>query len=317
MPSSPKVKRKKQAKKKKKGPKPKRFPGLFLHAILFLFLALPLTLIFLVPTPPVNQVERPAFEDFSKPPPKVPRERPKPPKSEATPHGQRPLVAIIIDDMGYDYDTDRKFISIEAPLSFAFLPYGPNTKRLAGLAHSKRKDVLVHLPMEPDNKAFDPGPGVLTLDMDLDSLLETLGQDIALVPYAIGVNNHMGSRFTQDAKAMEYVMEYIKQKGLFFIDSRTTKLTVAMKVAKELGVPCGQRAVFLDHSSNKREIEHQLRRLVKLAQKNGTAIGIGHPYKNTYEVLYRRLPLIRKDVRLVPVHRIVEHEPHAGLKQHP
>jgi len=315
--STPKKKKKRPASKQKKGPKPKRFPGLFLHIILFLFLALPLTITFLVPRPPVSNIEKPPFEDFSKPPPKEPKPPKKPTKKIHKPVKHLPLVAIIIDDMGYDYATDKRFITLEAPLSFAFLPYGPNTKRLARLAHSKRKDVLVHLPMEPDNKAFDPGPGVLTLDMDVDSLLETLGQDIKQVPGAIGVNNHMGSRFTQDRRAMEYVLEYIKDRGLFFIDSRTTKKTVAMEVARALGVPCGERAVFLDHSDNKREIERELRRLIKVAKREGAAIGIGHPHKITYEVLYRYLPLMLKEVRLVPVHKLVHVGALQGQRQHP
>jgi len=292
---------KKKTNRSSKGPGSKRFKGLFLHVIALLFVGLPLALVLVVPTPPVKQIERPAFENFSKAP-NVVHKRPIKPKGQIR---SLPLVAIIIDDMGYDYSIDEKFLHLPAPLSFAFLPYGPNTKRLAKRAHSMKKDVLVHVPMEPENKSINPGPGVLTLNMTIDSLIETLEQDIQAVPGAIGVNNHMGSRFTANRKAMKYVLAILKHKGLFFVDSRTTKKTVAFELAKQMGVPCGERTVFLDHSNDRRLIEYQIKRLVSIAQKDGFAIGIAHPYVNTYEVLYRMLPVIQKDVSIVPVHNVV------------
>ncbi len=295
--------KKKKTNRSKKGPESKRFKGLFLHIIVLLFVSLPLALVLLVPTPPVKQIERPPFENFSRAPSTVHKRSPAKPKARKMP---LPLVAIIIDDMGYDYAIDERFLKLPVPLSFAFLPYGPNTKRLARLARSKNRDVLVHVPMEPENKMLNPGPGVLTLAMSVDSLIETLEQDIQEVPGAVGVNNHMGSRFTADRKAMKYVLAILKQKGLFFIDSRTTKNTVAFEMARQMGVPCGERAVFLDHSDNRKLIEHQVMRLVRLAQRDGSAIGIGHPYVNTYKVLYKMLPIIQKDVAIVPVHRLVQ-----------
>lgn len=287
----------------KKGRRPQRFRGLFLHVIAFLFLALPAVFVFLLPTPPVKHAEGPVFEDFSRVP-VTPHLKKK--QGVRTRRGKRlPLVAIIIDDMGFDYTLDRKFIFLEAPLSFAFLPYGPNTGRLASTAHSMNRDVLVHLPMEPENRSIDPGPGVLTVDMGLDAMLETLKKNISQVPGAIGVNNHMGSKFTADRKAMEYVLAFLKQRGLFFVDSRTTKKTIAYETARQMGVPCGERSVFLDHVDKSAEIRHEVHRLVSLAKRNGSAIAIGHPYKNTYKVLYKMLPLMRREVKIVPVHTLV------------
>ena len=279
-------------------------------------MGLPLALVLILPTPPVKKIQRPVFEDFSKVEdlskvPKVPVVTKNDIKKthivakKVSKRRHLPKIAIIIDDMGYEYIIDEKFIRMAAPLSFAFLPYGPNTKRLARLAASKKRDILVHVPMEPDNKNVDPGPGVLTLDMDIDALIETLEQNIKAVPGAIGVNNHMGSRFTANRKAMKYVLTILKQKGLFFVDSRTTKKTVAFEMAQKMGVPSAERAVFLDNSESKRAIEFQLRRLVRLAKRDGMAIGIGHPYRITYEVLYRMLPAIQKEVVIVPVHRLV------------
>ena len=104
---------------------------------------------------------------------------------------------------------------------------------------------------------------------------------------------------------MEIVLTYLRQRGFYFIDSRTTKYTVAFDVARELGVPCAQRAVFLDHTLSERAIRHEIRRSLKLAKQRGAVVVIGHPNRLTYRVLYEQLPLIRKKARLVPVHRVV------------
>jgi len=214
-------------------------------------------------------------------------------------------LAILIDDMGYNAAIDRRFIDLEAPLSFAFLPYAPNTGEIARYAKRHGRDVLVHIPMEPENKAMDPGRGVLTVDMDLPHLVDVLGQDIERVPGAIGANNHMGSRFTKDRRAMEIVIAYLKSRKFFFVDSRTTKDTVAYKVAKEMGIRCAQRSVFLDHTLSRKSILHEIRRSIKLARKQGSVIAIGHPSRLMYQVLYDELPRLRKQVKLVPVHNLV------------
>ncbi len=221
------------------------------------------------------------------------------------------MVAIIIDDMGYDLSLDRSFLKMEAPLSFAFLPMAPHTRELAREAIRLGKDVLVHLPLEPEDKGLDPGPGVLTLDMNFDSMLSQLREDLDAVPGAIGVNNHMGSRFTSDEKAMKTILLEIKRRGMFYIDSRTTKYTVAMQTALSLGIPAMERAVFLDHSLNRKAIASEIRRLKKVARERGKAIAIGHPHPVTLRVLYQMLPQLRKEVRLVPVHELVKKRRHS------
>ena len=273
--------------------------------ILFLsVLALPLAVLYLLPLPENGvSVSRPPFENFT-PAPGAPAGGT---RARVAPRAgfKAPMLAILIDDMGYDSRIDRQFIDIEAPLSFAFLPYAPNTLKIAGYALKCRKDVLVHIPMEPENKRLDPGPGVLTLNLDFDHLLKSLKADIDAVPGAVGANNHMGSRFTKDRKAMETVLAYLKDRGYFFIDSRTTKDTVAFDVARELGLPCARRSVFLDHTLSRKAIRHEIRRSLKLAKERGAVIAIGHPSRLMYQVLYQEMPLIKKEVRLVPVHRLV------------
>jgi len=208
-----------------------------------------LALIYLLPGPQkVSPSARPPFEDFGShtprgAPPAIP-ETAGPPRI----HGpSRPMVAIIIDDMGYDYSMDEAFLQLDAPLSYAFLPFAPNTEKLALKAVSLGRDVLVHLPLEPKNGAVDPGPGVLRLDMDFNSTIETLKRDIEAVPGATGVNNHMGSKYTENERAMQIILSEIRRRHMFFVDSRTTAGTVACATARRMGIPADQRVVFLDH----------------------------------------------------------------------
>ncbi len=300
----PSKKRSARARRKKSDPGVRRFPGLLGNLLLLAIIALPLAVLYLLPLSGKNiPAKRPPFENFS-PAPRVPVKKPGPKRPVQRP-SVPPMLAILIDDMGYDAGIDRKFIDIQAPISFAFLPFAPNTEVLARYARKCGKDVLVHIPMEPENKRLNPGPGVLTLEMDFDTLLETLRADLAAVPGAIGANNHMGSRFTTDTRAMETVLAYLKERGLFFVDSRTTRYTVAFDVARKLGLPCAQRSVFLDHTLSREAIRHEIRRSLKLAAEQGSVIMIGHPSRLTYQVLYREIPLMRKEVRLVPVHRVV------------
>ncbi len=244
---------------------------------------------------------RPPFEE-RRPLPPPPKVTPKP----LPPTIQKPKVAIIIDDLGYNRDIDDAFLHLHAPLSFAFLPKAPYTKFLANEAHKiGGRDILVHIPMEPINPAINTGPGELLTNMDLDTLLEVLKEDISEVPWAIGANNHMGSKFTTDKKVMTWVLEELKRRGMFFIDSRTTAMSIAYNIAKELGVPTAKRDVFLDRNPNPIAIRKELKRLVKIAKEKGYAIAIGHPFLVTWKILYRELPWLEKQVKIVPVHELV------------
>lgn len=216
-----------------------------------------------------------------------------------------PLVAILIDDMGYNRRINNAFLKLEAPLSFSFLPTAPHTPKLAKKAKGLGKDVLVHLPLEPVNSAIDPGPGVLRLSMDFDSMLQILRKDLDAVPGAIGVNNHMGSKFTTSKRGMELILTEIKRRGLFFVDSRTTHDSVAYVTARSMGIPAAERTVFLDHDTQKESIRREIKKMVKLSMANGCALAIGHPTSNTWKVLYEELPRVSKHVRIVPVHKIL------------
>ena len=259
-------------------------------------------LLYLLPLPQgTGPKVRPPLEEFDSAPP-VSRPS-KPSRSKTT--ASMPLVAILIDDMGYNLPINNQFLKLEAPLSFSFLPTAPHTPMLAKKAKDLGKDVLIHLPLEPVNSAIDPGPGVLRLSMDFDSMLQILRKDLDAVPGAIGVNNHMGSKFTTSKKGMELILTEIKRRGLFFVDSKTTPDSVAYVTARSMGIPAAERAVFLDHDTQKESIRREIKKMVKLSMENGCVLAIGHPTPNTWKVLYEELPRVRKRVRIVPVHKIL------------
>jgi polysaccharide deacetylase 2 family uncharacterized protein YibQ len=165
---------------------------------------------------------------------------------------------------------------------------------------------MLHLPMEPMSyPATNVGDGVLLESMDNGMILEVLTQDLNQVPFIVGVNNHMGSKFTENEKKMTTVLTELKRKGLYFIDSRTSGGSVALKIAKEIGLPAASRDIFLDNHLSESALKIQMERLLGLARHRGWAIGIGHPHKETLELLKGYLPAFNKGVRVVSVSTLV------------
>jgi polysaccharide deacetylase 2 family uncharacterized protein YibQ len=217
-----------------------------------------------------------------------------------------PRVAIIIDDMGYDRSMAEKFLDLDAVLTFSILPHSPLQKRIAYAAQKKGVEILLHLPMEPlEYPKVDPGPGTLLTTMTPDELIRQLEEDIDAVPFAKGVNNHMGSRLTAESSQLYQVFSVLKQKGLFFIDSRTTAESVARPSARLFQIPFAQRDVFLDNSQDAESIRGQIRQLIAIANRNGQAVGIAHPHRITYNVLREMLPELKENVQLVPASSVV------------
>lgn len=233
-----------------------------------------------------------------------------PPRSAEPDSGPRVQVAIVIDDLGWDPKAARALIELDFPLTFAILPSLPYSESVARLAQQKRREILLHLPMEPQGyPKVDPGKGALLREMDEDTLESLLLQDLKGIPNPVGVNNHMGSSFTEDDRAMRVVLKVLKRRGLFFLDSRTSPNSVAYETAKELGLKAGRRQVFLDNGdqADPAAVEKQIWRLVHIAQKEGRAIGIGHPHPYTLEALRRTLPQLKENgVEVVPVSRLVD-----------
>jgi polysaccharide deacetylase 2 family uncharacterized protein YibQ len=224
------------------------------------------------------------------------------------PEPPRPRVAIVIDDLGYDGRLARSFLALQEPLSFAVLPHATFSKSIARQAHEAGRDLLLHLPMEPKGyPEVNAGEGVLLVAMNNGVLLEKLRESLAALPSIVGVNNHMGSRFSEDEEKMRVVLGEIKQRGLFFIDSRTSAESRGYSLAVQMGIPAAERDVFLDNIQSPQTIGSELRRLAQLARLKGKAIGIAHPHEVTLEVLRQALPQLRQEgIELVPVSQVLQ-----------
>ncbi|HET6469842.1 MAG TPA: divergent polysaccharide deacetylase family protein, partial [Geminicoccaceae bacterium] len=199
------------------------------------------------------------------------------------------LIAIIMDDLGPARGPTERAIGLPGPLTMAFLPYAEDLATQAAQARRAGHQVFVHVPVQPVGDA-SPGPDALTVEMSAGELREHLRRAIGRVAGATGVNNHMGSRATADARAMGVVMEELKRDGLVFVDSRTAGNSVAASVAAARGLPHTSRDVFLDHFPGSRFIERQLQTVEELARRTGSAVAIGHPYDTTLATLARWIP---------------------------
>jgi len=223
-----------------------------------------------------------------------------------------PRIALIIDDIGDNLHNGLRAVRLPGAVTCAFLPHTAYARQLAVSAHKRRKEVMLHLPMESEDGRY-PGPGTLSLNMTRAEFLRTFQSDLTSIPYAIGVNNHMGSLITRHPGDMAWLMDAINRHGgLFFVDSRTTEATVAQRVAEETGVPNLRRDVFLDNDQNPAAIARQFSRLLALARRRGSAVAIGHPHPATLRFLEQRLPQLREEgIELVSVSHLIQ------LKQRP
>lgn len=223
----------------------------------------------------------------------------KPPKAQKgvaiAPVTVAPQVAIVIDDVASDLRIMDRFASLRVPLTFAILPQTKHSAALANKAKQLNFPVILHLPMEPlDVEHNDPGRAALFLKMGPAELKDQFEKDVASVPHIQGINNHMGSAFTSDKKKMALVMKWVKERNLFFLDSHTTGKSVVQQAARKAGVPCLVNEVFLDNVDEVADIEEQLDVALRLAQKRGKTIAIGHyRRKHLSEALRRKLPAFR------------------------
>ncbi len=217
-----------------------------------------------------------------------------------------PKIAIIIDDMGHHEKLGDQLLDLDVNLTFSFLPYAPFTKVQVEKAHAKNREILIHLPMEAQDKTWDPGPNALYLADSPEKQRLAIEMNLAAVPYALGVNNHMGSRYTEDREAMRLVLEELKKRNLFFIDSFTTAQSVAMEEARKLGIKTARRHVFLDNIHTQENICRQLEKLITLAKQQGWAIGIGHPNKETLLALTKCHQNLFKQVQIVAVQELLD-----------
>ena len=226
------------------------------------------------------------------------------PKVRDGAHGQ---MAVIIDDMGSNLQQARALAGIGLPVTFSIIPGLRSDRDVAGFAARSGIETMIHIPMQPKGwpKLRLEANGLL-LSMDEAAIREHLGEYASRIPTAIGVNNHMGSEFTENEDKMRMVLEQLKGRGLFFIDSVTTPRTVGQRLAREMGVKTGRRDVFLDNEQNDAYIRGQLAQAVRLAKKHGSAIAICHPHPATIATLAETLPtLADQGITLVPVSQLV------------
>ena len=219
----------------------------------------------------------------------------------------RPKVAIIVDDLGYKKELAFWFLRTEIPLTYSVLPGAPFTRSIAGDIREAGRELMLHLPMEPKQYPdVNPGPGAVLLSMDADEIRDVLDKDLKEVPGASGVNNHMGSSFTENSEKMQVVLKELRKRELFFIDSRTTSGSMGYRMAGELGVPSNKRGVFLDNDLDPRAIEIQVERLLSMARHSGSAIGICHPHPETLDVLRKYFQQVHEEFQLVQASDLVE-----------
>ncbi|MCU4675074.1 divergent polysaccharide deacetylase family protein [Catenovulum sp. 2E275] len=193
-------------------------------------------------------------------------------------------IAIIIDDVGYN-QRDFELLTLPAEVTLSVLPHTPFSKKIAEQAYRRGQEIMLHLPMESiSGRVLEPG--TIEANMDKAEILNTLDSALAEFPYATGVNNHMGSRLTQLYEPMNVIMQALKMRNLYFVDSRTTSHSIALEVAQKQGVTAYRRHVFLDNVLDEQAIRKQLDLVLKLAEKKQTVIAIGHPHPQTIAALH-------------------------------
>lgn len=220
----------------------------------------------------------------------------------------KPMIAIIIDDLGNHHVPDASVLELGIPLTCAFLPNTPYSKPLAKTAHERGLEIMLHVPMESMNrKAL--GPGGLELHMTEAAFRSSLSKSLDSIPHVQGINNHMGSLLTQHPGHMAWLMHELQfRPNLYFIDSRTTTRTVALRLAREYGIPSLKRDVFLDSKPNDEAyVAGQLEQARKLAQRQGFAIAIGHPFSETISALEKLSPKMEQEgIRFVTVSTLIQ-----------
>ena len=231
---------------------------------------------------------------------------PLPARPDSTPAAvppRAPELAIIVDDLGHDRAAADSLLALPFPLTVSVLPNLPLSTQLAEEAYHRGDQILLHLPMEAEREGPEgavPEAGELRVGMNRSQVASTVDGMLETVPHARGVNNHQGSRATADLALMQTLMPLLRERSLFFIDSRTTAATVACDAAQASGVQAASRKVFLDDTATRTAVLAQLDLAARDAMRDGSAIAIGHPHATTIAALAEGLPhLEARGIRLV------------------
>jgi len=213
-------------------------------------------------------------------------------------------IAIVIDDIGYR-QTDTAVLDLPGNITYSVLPHTPLGKVLALKAREQNKEVILHIPMEADNGQV-LGPGALTSDMSEQGIRTSLSKSFAEIPFAVGINNHMGSRLTKLYHPMAWTMRFLKENNYLFLDSLTTKKSKAERVARYFGVPSLHRHVFLDNKLQHDYITRQFEELMRIAKRYQSAVAIAHPHPQTIVSLKKLIPMLKEHgIELVPLSQLL------------
>lgn len=229
-------------------------------------------------------------------------------------------IAIIIDDIGAKA-SDAKAFALAKNVTFSILPHTNFSTDFSYWASNQNREVMLHMPMESLHKD-KLGPGPILANMYPDQVQLALHNALETVPHAVGVNNHMGSKLTQMTLQMTSFMNELHNNNLFFVDSRTTKFTKADVIAKRLGVKAASRHIFLDHVQNQAFLERQFAKLIEKAERDGKAIGIGHPYPVTLDFLQNKLANLPSHIQMITVSEYLQEKnkfrvnPHLASRPH-
>lgn len=223
----------------------------------------------------------------------------------------RPIIAIVIDDMGLDRKRSARMAGLHGPLTLSWLPYARELPAQSKAARANGHELMLHMPMEPSVKA-DPGPNALLVSLDKGEIVKRFRAALDSFDGYVGVNNHMGSRFTADRAALAPVLAELHRRGLLWLDSRTTPNSAGIGLARELKMPWVGRDIFLDNEETVAAVKAQLAKTEQVAKRQGYAVAIGHPHDATIEALASWLPDVQKrGFVLVPVSAVVRTH-HAG-----
>ena len=220
-------------------------------------------------------------------------------------------LSIVIDDFGYRPKEENKVLQMPTAISVAVLPNAPHAREMATKAHQGGREVLIHLPMAPLSKQ-PLEKDTLTPEMNSTEIERIIREASGKVPYAVGLNNHMGSKMTSSLPGMQKVMQVLNHYNYYFLDSMTIGNSQSIPAAQGTNVKVLKRRVFLDDSQDEASIRMQFTRAVKLAQRDGYAIAIGHPHPTTVRVLQQMLPTLPADITLVRPSQLLNEPLHQG-----
>jgi len=218
-------------------------------------------------------------------------------------------VALVIDDMGEDLDFLQELIQLKTPLTVAIIPEARYAQETAAIASKNGLEVIIHLPLEAFNNHISSAgaEGLIRTSMSPQDIRSILEKDLNLLPQARGLNNHMGSKATTDEAVMDIIISFLREKNLYFLDSKTSPKSIAYDLALKKKVPAASRQVFLDADEDRSRVGNRLLELFNLANKNGQSVGIGHPFPETLEVLKTYLPRAREyGLQFVPVSEVLK-----------